>query len=51
MGCSIVSWIHSISGGVAIAEKKKHGLPQECLLDRFVKIIEVVEVTVDTNAS
>ena len=50
MGCSIVQCAYSISGGVDIAAED-HGLPRECLLNRFVKIIEVFEITPNNNTS
>ena len=50
MGCSIVGCVLSISKGAAIAIED-HGLPQECLLDSFVKTIDLFEETSNDNKS
>ena len=50
MGCSIVGCARSISGGATIATED-HDLPQECLLNRFVEIFEVFEVTSNNHKS
>jgi hypothetical protein len=50
MRCSIVRFAYSINGGADIA-MKNHGLPQECLLNCFVKIIEILEEPSNNNKS
>ena len=50
MGCIIVQCAPSISGGAAIFGED-HGLSQECVLNRFIKIIEVSEKMSNNNKS
>ena len=50
MGCSTVRCARSISKGAGIATEDL-GLPQEYLLDHFVKIIKLFEETSTDNKS